>query len=169
MYIAQESLSRHWPWGRNITGQGHAVDNCIFCKHSWVCLLVGLVSLSCHLIYCFTCCICLSELVFPLAISDVHLLVISSSCWVDNGFLFQPSAVDDSTLIRRPMNSFMIFSQEQRSVVRRQHPNLDNRAISKLLGDKWTKLSEDEKRVYYDRASQVRVWYSQLWYSLHIL
>jgi len=55
------------------------------------------------------------------------------------------------------MNSFMIFSQEQRSIVRRQHPNLDNRAVSKLLGDKWTKLREDEKRVYYDRASQVRV------------
>jgi len=53
------------------------------------------------------------------------------------------------------MNSFMLFSQEQRSLVHQQHPNLDNRAVSKVLGDKWTKLSEDEKRVYYERANQV--------------
>jgi len=51
----------------------------------------------------------------------------------------------------------MLFSQEHRSIVRRQHPNLDNRAVSKVLGDKWTKLCEDEKRVYYDRANQVLV------------
>jgi len=67
------------------------------------------------------------------------------------------------------MNSFMIFSQEQRSNVRRQHPNLDNRAVSKLLGDMWTKLSEDEKRIYFYRANQVFVWYLLVWYSLHIL
>jgi len=72
-------------------------------------------------------------------------------------FLFQPSAVDDGMYICRPMNSFMIFSQEQRSIVLRQHPNLDNRAVSKLLGDKWMKLGEDEKRVYNDRANQVLV------------
>jgi len=58
------------------------------------------------------------------------------------------------------MNSFLIFSQEHRSIVRRQHPNLDNRAVSKVLGDKWTKLSEDEKRIYSDRANQVLVTYS---------
>jgi len=51
----------------------------------------------------------------------------------------------------------MLFSQEQRSIVRRQHPNLDNRAVSKVLGDRWTKLSDDEKRVYCDRANQVLV------------
>jgi len=60
------------------------------------------------------------------------------------------------------MNSFMLFSQEQRSIVRRQHPHLDNRAVSKVLGDRWTKLSEDEKRIYCDRANQVPVWYSLL-------
>ena len=32
----------------------------------------------------------------------------------------------------------------------------DNRAVSKVLGDRWTKLSDDEKRVYCDRANQVK-------------
>jgi len=107
--------------------------------------------------------VCLFELFIVRVISKIHSSVISGSSHRTKSwqyFLFQPSVAEDGVYVCRPMNSFMIFSQEQRSVVRQQHPNLDNRAVSKLLGDKWTKLSENEKRVYYDRANQVLVSYS---------
>jgi len=71
--------------------------------------------------------------------------------------LCQSSAVDTSDYVGRPMNSFMLFSQEQRRLLHRQHGHVDNRTVSKLLGDKWAKLSDNEKRVYADRASQVLV------------
>jgi len=65
----------------------------------------------------------------------------------------------------------MIFSQEHRSILRQQHPNLDNRAISKLLGDRWSKLAEDEKRVYYDRANQVRnsLFFALIFFALKLV
>ena len=34
--------------------------------------------------------------------------------------------------IRRPMNAFMIFSKHHRAIVHQQHPNSDNRTVSKV-------------------------------------
>jgi hypothetical protein len=44
------------------------------------------------------------------------------------------------------MNAFMIFSQRYRPIVHLQHPNSDNRAVSKILGEKWYSLNQDEKK-----------------------
>lgn len=57
--------------------------------------------------------------------------------------------------VRRPMNAFMIFSQQHRARVHQCHPNQDNRLASKILGDWWNALDVTEKQKYNDLALQV--------------
>lgn len=58
--------------------------------------------------------------------------------------------------IRRPMNAFMIFSQRERPLIHQQFPNCDNRAVSKMLGERWYSLNSDEKKKYHQIASQLK-------------
>jgi hypothetical protein len=58
--------------------------------------------------------------------------------------------------IRRPMNAFMIFSQRERPLIHQQHPNCDNRAVSKMLGERWYLLDSTEKKNYHEIASQLK-------------
>lgn len=63
--------------------------------------------------------------------------------------------------IRRPMNSFMLFSQEQRGKIHLANPNRDNRNVSKILGEKWYSLSTQEQEQYRIRAKQLRYEHSK--------
>ena len=53
------------------------------------------------------------------------------------------------------MNAFMIFSKRHRPIVHARHPNQDNRSVSKILGEWWYALDPEQKKKYYDLASQV--------------
>lgn len=61
----------------------------------------------------------------------------------------------DKKEVRRPMNAFLIFCKRHRSMVREKNPNLDNRNVTRILGDLWANLKEDEKMQYTDLAKQV--------------
>jgi hypothetical protein len=50
----------------------------------------------------------------------------------------------------------MIFSQRYRPVIHSQHPNSDNRAVSKILGEKWYSLSIFEKKKYHEVATKLK-------------
>lgn len=58
--------------------------------------------------------------------------------------------------IRRPMNAFMIFSKRHRAMVHQQHPNQDNRTVSKILGEWWYALNSEQKTKYHELASEVK-------------
>jgi hypothetical protein len=53
------------------------------------------------------------------------------------------------------MNAFMIFSKRHRALVHQQHPNQDNRTVSKILGEWWYALGPDEKQKYHELALEV--------------
>ena len=57
--------------------------------------------------------------------------------------------------VKRPMNAFLIFCKRQRGVVREQNPHIDNRSVTRILGDLWANLDTDEKSVYTNLAKQV--------------
>lgn len=54
------------------------------------------------------------------------------------------------------MNAFMIFSKKHRSLVHEQHPNQDNRTVSKILGEWWYALDQNGKTHYHLLASEVK-------------
>lgn len=57
---------------------------------------------------------------------------------------------------RRPMNAFLLFCKRHRSLVRQEHPRLDNRGATKILADWWAVLEPSEKQKYTDMAKEVR-------------
>lgn len=60
----------------------------------------------------------------------------------------------EKTGVRRPMNAFLIFCKLHRSSIRARNPSMDNRDVTRALGDLWANL-DDEKIVYIKMAQQV--------------
>ncbi|KAE8745798.1 hypothetical protein FOCC_FOCC007514 [Frankliniella occidentalis] len=57
---------------------------------------------------------------------------------------------------RRPMNAFLIFCKRHRPIVRERYPHLENRAVTKILGEWWANLERDEKASYTELAAQYK-------------
>lgn len=57
--------------------------------------------------------------------------------------------------VRRPMNAFFIFCKRHRDIVREKYPHLENRSITKILGEWWANLDPSEKASYTTLAKQV--------------
>lgn len=57
---------------------------------------------------------------------------------------------------RRPPNAFLIFCKKHRPIVRERFPNLENRGVTKILGEWWALLSNSQKQPYNDLAKEVR-------------
>ncbi|KAK1800179.1 hypothetical protein P4O66_000232 [Electrophorus voltai] len=57
---------------------------------------------------------------------------------------------------RRPMNAFLLFCKRHRSLVRQEHPRLDNRGATKILADWWAVLEPAEKQKYTDMAKEYK-------------
>ncbi|XP_076462385.1 uncharacterized protein LOC143294792 [Babylonia areolata] len=58
--------------------------------------------------------------------------------------------------IKRPMNAFMIWAQQQRHQIIAQYPGSDNAKISKFLGSAWKKMSDTEKAPYREEADRLK-------------
>ncbi|XP_076333245.1 protein capicua homolog [Tachypleus tridentatus] len=67
-----------------------------------------------------------------------------------------PKKTKEKDHIRRPMNAFMIFSKRHRTRVHQLHPNQDNRTVSKILGEWWYSLGQEEKQQYQNLAFEVK-------------
>lgn len=57
---------------------------------------------------------------------------------------------------RRPMNAFLIFCKKHRPVVRRKFLSLENRAVTKILGEWWALLEVGEKEAYTTLAREYK-------------
>ncbi|XP_037823318.1 putative uncharacterized protein DDB_G0282133 [Lucilia sericata] len=55
---------------------------------------------------------------------------------------------------RRPMNAFLIFCKRHRAIVKERYKNLENRAITKILGDWWASLDANDKKCFTNLAQQ---------------
>lgn len=56
---------------------------------------------------------------------------------------------------RRPPNAFLIFCKKHRPIVRERFPNLENRGVTKILGEWWALLNNNQKQPYNDLAREV--------------
>ena len=59
-----------------------------------------------------------------------------------------------SDRIPRPLNAFMVFGRENRKRFLEENPGNSNKDISKLLGDAWKSLDEEEKKKYQEEAKK---------------
>lgn len=58
--------------------------------------------------------------------------------------------------VKKPPNSFMMFSNKLRPLILSQNRNLSNAEVSKILGSRWKSLSPEEKQVYVSAADHVK-------------
>ncbi|XP_011504862.1 PREDICTED: uncharacterized protein LOC105367776 isoform X2 [Ceratosolen solmsi marchali] len=57
---------------------------------------------------------------------------------------------------RRPMNAFLIFCKRHRASVRSGFPHLENRAVTRVLGEWWAMLSTEQKCAYTNLAQEYK-------------
>jgi len=57
---------------------------------------------------------------------------------------------------KRPMNAFILFSNEKRSELADLNPHLSNAAVSVLLGQRWREMHSGEKSGYVTAARRIK-------------
>lgn len=60
---------------------------------------------------------------------------------------------------KRPMSAFLLYSQKMRSHFKAQHPEMTNNDVSRLLGEKWRSMSEEEQTPYREWELKSRAKY----------
>ena len=55
---------------------------------------------------------------------------------------------------KRPLTAFMRYSATRRSVIRNENPQHSMIDISKIIGEEWRNLSDDDKRPFHDAAEK---------------
>lgn len=63
----------------------------------------------------------------------------------------------------RPMNSFMLYSKVHRNKVHALYPHLDNRTVSKLLGETWYQFGQNSKGQYAVLAADIKKEHALQW------
>ncbi|GJP36872.1 hypothetical protein CLOM_g21338 [Closterium sp. NIES-68] len=61
---------------------------------------------------------------------------------------------------KRALSGFMYFSQSQRDQIKKDNPGIAFGDIGKLIGEKWKKMSAEEKAPYEDKAKVDKVRYA---------
>ncbi|XP_063784459.1 transcription factor SOX-30 isoform X2 [Pseudophryne corroboree] len=75
----------------------------------------------------------------------------------DAGMPAIPIGTDKHGHIKRPMNAFMIWARIHRPEVKKTNPSANNADISVQLGLEWNKLTEEQKKPYFDEAHRIRL------------
>ncbi|KAI8487199.1 Transcription factor SOX-13 [Branchiostoma belcheri] len=63
----------------------------------------------------------------------------------------------DNPRIKRPMNAFLVWATPRRRRLNILHPRLKNADISKVLGQRWRQMTNQQKNPYFMEASQLKV------------
>ncbi|KAJ2715287.1 hypothetical protein H4R19_001284 [Coemansia spiralis] len=64
--------------------------------------------------------------------------------------------IDYVAPLKKPMNSFLLYSAERRVQLRQTHPDLNTTQQSTILAREWANLADDEKEKYRAEAKQLR-------------
>eukprot|EP01098_Paradermamoeba_levis_P004630 TRINITY_DN1976_c0_g1_i1.p1 TRINITY_DN1976_c0_g1~~TRINITY_DN1976_c0_g1_i1.p1 ORF type:complete len:352 (-),score=81.76 TRINITY_DN1976_c0_g1_i1:298-1269(-) len=67
----------------------------------------------------------------------------------------------DPNLPKKPLSAFMLFSQDQRPVLRTESPDAKFGEIGKIIGNRWKNLREEERKPYVERSEKAKEAFNQ--------
>ena len=73
----------------------------------------------------------------------------------------KPKSHQDPAAPKRPMSSFLSYSNSKRSEIKRIHPGISNSDASKLLAKMWKEAPYEEKREHIEREEHLREIYKR--------
>ncbi|XP_023808914.2 transcription factor 7-like 1-A isoform X1 [Oryzias latipes] len=88
----------------------------------------------------------------PSTVQQVHQPPAPLSCC---------SSPSNQEYVKKPPNAFMLYLKEQRAKVKAELNITNSSALNKVLGDRWTSLSPDNKEKYFQEAHQERKLFQQ--------
>lgn len=62
---------------------------------------------------------------------------------------------------KKPKSAFLFFSSDRRSSLRQEQPDLNMLDVSRVLGEEWNHLTEEEKQPYLQMAQKDRSRYEE--------
>lgn len=77
----------------------------------------------------------------------------------DNIYIEAPSNSGEGgspAKLKRPLNSYNLYYKEVFPKKKSEFPNLSGNEISKLVGQEWKTMSEDEKKNYKEKAMKIK-------------
>ncbi|NWX45443.1 SOX30 factor, partial [Steatornis caripensis] len=74
----------------------------------------------------------------------------------DSGMPDTPFSKNKNGCVKRPMNAFMVWARIHRPALAKANPTANNAEISVQLGLEWSKLTEEQKKPYYDEAQKIK-------------
>ncbi|KAM4037709.1 transcription factor SOX-30 [Anomaloglossus baeobatrachus] len=79
----------------------------------------------------------------------------------ESGAPYKPFGYEKTGHIKRPMNAFMVWARIHRPALARANPTANNADISVQLGLEWNRLSEEQKKPYYEEARKLKLKHSE--------
>ena len=70
-----------------------------------------------------------------------------------NAAVSSKKATKDPNAQKRPLSAFFLFSQDERPDIKKKSPSLSVGDISKEIGARWKKVSDDVKKRYEQKAA----------------
>jgi len=62
---------------------------------------------------------------------------------------------------KRPLSGYLLYTLDARPALVKKNPNLSVVEVAKQLGLQWSKLSDDQKKVYNDKSAQKKIPYEK--------
>nr|VDD28365.1 unnamed protein product [Brassica oleracea] len=66
-----------------------------------------------------------------------------------------------SNKLKRPLTAFFIFMNDFRKTFKEENPSSNVKDVAKQGGEKWKSLTEEEKKVYLDKAAELKAEYNK--------
>ena len=60
----------------------------------------------------------------------------------------------DKEKVKRPCGAYILFGKDERPKIMKEHPDIKNTEIMRLIGEAWGKLPDDQKKKYQDLADK---------------
>lgn len=96
-----------------------------------------------------------AEELSPTMASPVSELSSQGSEMSDSALSSGSRTGENTKHIKRPMNAFILFSKNHRTLFKQLYPGRDNRKISTLLAEKWRGMKPEEKEPYRLEAKEL--------------